>query len=526
MIELEKQLEQTLKSEVGRIVVLYGNVLDVYTERFITLRQLLQGVAKSLSLSKIITYFNPTEQRLGIDDGLSLYKSDDECVVSLNKLQAELISGKSLPVIDLSAVNTESHAYKETLSQLPAIFANNENIGNAKLVIISASGKPFENSNFAPFVTFLKVELPDFSEVKAAIKATIGDDISAQDVSMLTKSMNGKPMRIIYDKLYELRLEIKNTLLKNVLRERFGKVVSLPDFTDIDRLFKGQREIVPRYKNLLKGICLGRQATENMSGMFLFTGLPGTGKTYLASLTASVFGSKDYGYINLANYKSAYGIFGSERGYVGYGQTSVAAQQIKSHRVVVLDEIDKCEDLLGLTNALLSVSSTGTLTDNNGELIDMRDKILVFISNLGSNIIKNWHGSYEEMARAVVADMKCNFFAGRLAPLFDRFAGNVFVFEPLSVETLTDIAKNKLEEEVERLATYYPNIGFSLSRSAETELKRIIASRKITSGRQVAAIVRNELLADLNDVLSKYVDSPEEINCLTVCYESGKFTLM
>ncbi|MBD3798137.1 MAG: AAA family ATPase, partial [Campylobacterales bacterium] len=72
-------------------------------------------------------------------------------------------------------------------------------------------------------------------------------------------------------------------------------------------------------------------------------------------------------------------------GYVGYEQGGLLTEAIKKHPycVLLLDEIEKAHP--DLTNILLQIMDTATLTDNNGYKANFQNVILIMTSNITAN---------------------------------------------------------------------------------------------------------------------------------------------
>ena len=80
-------------------------------------------------------------------------------------------------------------------------------------------------------------------------------------------------------------------------------------------------------------------------------------------------------------------LIGSPPGYVGHGQAGLLAQalQKRPYRVLLFDDVDKAApEVLAL---LLQLLDAGRITDNHGQVVDVRNCILVMTSNLGAELL-------------------------------------------------------------------------------------------------------------------------------------------
>jgi ATP-dependent Clp protease ATP-binding subunit ClpC len=125
----------------------------------------------------------------------------------------------------------------------------------------------------------------------------------------------------------------------------------------------------------------------------LFVGATGTGKTELAKALADVLFHDERHLLtfDMSNYRESHtvsNLIGSPPGYVGSEREGNLTRQVRTHpsSVVLFDEIEKAHP--EILQVLLPMLDEGRLVDNHGRAVSFRDAIVVFTSNLGSDVTK------------------------------------------------------------------------------------------------------------------------------------------
>lgn len=220
----------------------------------------------------------------------------------------------------------------------------------------------------------------------------------------------------------------------------------------------GQDRAVKVVADAIKRSRMGFSDASRPIGSFLFLGTTGTGKTELCKAIAKYLFDDPNQMVRLdmSEYQqehSAYRLFGSPPGYVGYEQGGQLTEAIyrKPFSVVLFDEIEKAHPKIWET--LLQVLDDGRMTDGKGKVVNFKNTIIVMTSNLGQQEILhhlcNHQASDEEVeacTRRIMRQLKL-----RVAPEFINRIDNIVMFRPLTKENLTKIAEINLHKEVQRL---------------------------------------------------------------------------
>src|SRR5207245_6399004 len=109
----------------------------------------------------------------------------------------------------------------------------------------------------------------------------------------------------------------------------------------------------------------------------------------------------------------------------------------RTYSVILFDEIEKAHH--DVFNVLLQLLDDGRLTDGQGRTVDFKNAIVVMTSNIGSQRILQFKGSYigeiyDRMKDAVLDELRKNF-----RPEFLNRVDDVIVFHALTEAELTKI---------------------------------------------------------------------------------------
>ena len=223
----------------------------------------------------------------------------------------------------------------------------------------------------------------------------------------------------------------------------------------------GQDEAITLVSKAVRRARSGLKDPKRPTGIFIFLGPTGVGKTYLVQKLAEfMFGSEESMIrIDMSEFMERHSVarlVGAPPGYIGYdegGQLTEAVRR-KSYCVILLDEIEKAHP--DVFNILLQIFDDGHLTDAKGRRVDFRNTILVMTSNIGSDLIRQDRsigfaarseggqsegGSYERMKDNVMEEVK-RFFRPEF---LNRIDGTV-VFHALTRDHMLEIVDLMMRE--------------------------------------------------------------------------------
>ncbi|QOY53235.1 AAA family ATPase [Candidatus Sulfurimonas baltica] len=134
-------------------------------------------------------------------------------------------------------------------------------------------------------------------------------------------------------------------------------------------------------------------ATDTPKAIYFFLGPPATGKTMLSKLIVDQLEGYDaFKIFDMTQYSSSkdgFGLFGLEKGYTDATEGKLTKfVKENPNSVVVFDEIEKTHPDV-LSNFLMMLSSGKAEDGFTGEIIDFKNTIVVFTSNLGSELYNN-----------------------------------------------------------------------------------------------------------------------------------------
>ncbi len=256
-----------------------------------------------------------------------------------------------------------------------------------------------------------------------------------------------------------------------------GETQKLLHLTDeLHKRVIGQDEAVDAVADAVVRARSGLKDPTRPIGSFLFLGPTGVGKTELARALAEFLFDDERAMIriDMSEYQEKHTVarlVGAPPGYVGYeegGQLTEAVRR-RPYCVILFDEIEKAHP--DVFNALLQVLDDGRLTDGQGRTVDFRNTLVIMTSNIGSQRILQYQGSYigevyDRMKTAVLEELRRHF-----RPEFLNRVDEVIVFHSLSMEHLQRIVEIQLGRLRQRLAER--RIKLELTDAARQHLARV-----------------------------------------------------
>ena len=189
----------------------------------------------------------------------------------------------------------------------------------------------------------------------------------------------------------------------------------------------------------------------------VFLGPTGVGKTELCkALAGFMFDTEDAIIrIDMSEYMEKHTVsrlIGAPPGYVGYeegGQLTEAVRR-KPYSVILFDEMEKAHP--DVFNVMLQLLDEGRVTDSKGTVVNFRNTIIIFTSNVGSQDILDLNGSSDADAQEIMKERVTNAMKDKFKPEFLNRLDEYVIFNSLSKKDLRGIVKLEVNRLEKRLA--------------------------------------------------------------------------
>ncbi|MDN6353346.1 MAG: ATP-dependent Clp protease ATP-binding subunit, partial [Corynebacterium sp.] len=232
--------------------------------------------------------------------------------------------------------------------------------------------------------------------------------------------------------------------------EESSRLLHMED--EVHKRIIGQDDAVKAVSRAIRRTRAGLKDPKRPSGSFIFAGPSGVGKTELSKALAEfLFGDDDsLIQIDMGEFHdkfTASRLFGAPPGYVGYDEGGQLTEKVrrKPFSVVLFDEIEKAHN--EIYNTLLQVLEDGRLTDGQGRVVDFKNTVLIFTSNLGTRDISkavgmgftgtgatDEEGQYGRMKAKVDDELKKHF-----RPEFLNRIDDIVVFHQLTRDQIVQM---------------------------------------------------------------------------------------
>jgi ATP-dependent Clp protease ATP-binding subunit ClpC len=366
----------------------------------------------------------------------------DDAIVSASNLAARFIPDRFMPDKAIDLIDEAASRVRINFSTAPLsvnqVSKMLENVRKEKDEAISA--RQYE---YAAELRDREAKLADkLSTLEQEWKDERGDEIpvvTSDDIEDVVSMWTGIPVTRLSATETERLVRMEEELHKSIV---------------------GQDEAIGLVSKAVRRTRAGLKNPKRPSGVFIFAGPTGVGKTFLPKRLAEfLFGSEDSVIrVDMSEFMERHSVarlVGAPPGYVGYdegGQLTEAVRR-KSYCLILLDEIEKAHP--EVFNILLQIFDDGHLTDAKGRKVDFRNAIIVMTSNIGSDLIRQdrtlgfkakgegndeFKARYERMKTNVTDEIK-RFFRPEF---LNRIDGTV-VFHALSREQVQDIVGFELK---------------------------------------------------------------------------------
>ena len=229
------------------------------------------------------------------------------------------------------------------------------------------------------------------------------------------------------------------------------KLLLLQD--ELDKRVIGQQDATKVVAEAIQRSRAGMSDPSKPIATLAFLGPTGVGKTELCkTLARYLFDSEDAMVrIDMSEYMEPHSVsrlVGAPPGYIGFedgGQLTEAVRR-RPYSVVLFDEMEKAHP--DVFNILLQLLDDGRLTDSKGNVVNFRNTIIIFTSNIGSAEIAASGSSDNEEIKATVMEA----LRARFRPEFLNRIDEFVTFKSLGMTQLGPIVGLELQKVEKRLA--------------------------------------------------------------------------
>ena len=257
-------------------------------------------------------------------------------------------------------------------------------------------------------------------------ESLIKEEVDEDDIAEIVARWTGIPVTKMMQSEREKLLHLEEELHKRVV---------------------GQDEAIQAVSDAIRRSRAGLQDPKRPIGSFIFLGTTGVGKTELAKALADyLFDDENMmTRIDMSEYQEKFAatrLIGAPPGYVGYdegGQLTEAIRR-KPYSVVLFDEIEKAHP--DVFNVLLQVLDDGRLTDNKGRTVNFKNTLIIFTSNLGSQLIRE--NEEKGIDHETTSQQVLDLLRQTVRPEFLNRIDETIMFTPLNEQQIRDIVSMQI----------------------------------------------------------------------------------
>ncbi len=260
------------------------------------------------------------------------------------------------------------------------------------------------------------------------LRDTVGED----DIAQIVGSWTGIPV-------------------SKLLEGEMQKLLKLQE--ELDKRVVGQQQATKVVAEAIQRSRAGMSDPSKPIATLAFLGPTGVGKTELCKTLANfMFDTEDaIVRIDMSEYMEQHAVsrlVGAPPGYIGFeegGQLTEAVRR-RPYSVVLFDEMEKAHP--EVFNILLQLLDDGRLTDSKGNVVNFRNTIVIFTSNVGSAEIAHLNTTNP----AAIKEASMNALRRQFRPEFLNRIDEFVTFNSLGMEQLVPIVSLELDKVNKRLA--------------------------------------------------------------------------
>ncbi len=292
-----------------------------------------------------------------------------------------------------------------------------------------------------------------------------------------------------------------NIPIKNITDEESEKLLKLE--TQLKKRVIGQDSAVAAVAKAVRRARAGLKDLNRPIGSFMFVGPTGVGKTELSKALAEVlFGSeKDLIRFDMSEYMEKATIsrlIGAAPGLVGFGEGGQLTETVrkKPYAILLFDEIEKAHK--DIFNLFLQILDDGRLTDSQGRLVDFKNTIIIFTSNIGAEYALKMSYAKTEMERQSAFEMQHNALKRVMRPEFLNRIDEIVIFNALDRNSIAKIANLLLSSLTQKLKMQ--GINIAISKKAANYIISLVDNKEY-GARPLKRALQSKLVDPISDML-------------------------
>tara|TARA_R100000008_G_scaffold86879_1_gene82348 strand:+ start:5682 stop:8057 length:2376 start_codon:yes stop_codon:yes gene_type:complete len=414
----------------------------------------------------------------------------------------------------------------EEIVKLSSRFITDKSQPSSALDLLDECGSFIKNQsgNTSEQLIQLQQKIDDIKKQKnncvESFKFDEGLKLKKKEVTLSNKLKK----ELTVSKQEEFEKIITSQIVRKILSTKTGIPVtdlngsSLPDLNKVEKSIKenyvSQDKAISSIIYHFKRVKTGLQDPSRPLGSFLFIGPTGVGKTYLCELISHHFfyNKQNFLKIDMSEFMEPHSVsklIGSPPGYVGYGDRSILCDFVKTNPycLILLDEIEKAHP--DVVNIFLQVLDKGELTDSVGRKINLKNCIIAFTSNIGSDLFDKTSIGFGGSAISTV-DLE-NSLQKFFKPEFLNRLDEIIRFEHLTQEDIYSLVDIQTKIFVAKLQESN-NITFVLSDEARSFIAEQGYSRKY-GARFLKRFFEKHIETEIATLIIRKKEKPEQITC-------------
>jgi len=363
------------------------------------------------------------------------------------------------------------------------------------------------------------------NQLKNKISPILGGQLDQAVIKFDDEQKYAEHLKSILNNLEILASNKKGTILNTDI----AAVVSSKTGIPLGKIQTSEREKLLKIEEYLKTRVIGQDfAVKALSesilesragltkqgqpiGSFFLLGPTGTGKTELAKSLAEYLFNDESAMIrfDMSEFKeehSAALLYGAPPGYVGYKEGGLLVNKIreKPYSVLLFDEIEKAH--LSVFDVFLQIMDEGKLHDRLGKEGDFTNSIVLFTSNVGSDLIIEKFDKEGLPTANELMEVMSRFFR----PEFLARITEILPFAPITEENILKIFEIHLKKFTDLLKQN--EIELNVSTNAKETLASLGYSPKY-GARPVTGVIRNYLRRPVSRmIISGEVKASDKLN--------------